>query len=1086
VLGFASIAGGSASSVKAMTNHLLNNTLTDEHSRLAAYYTRGLARQAGLVLSTYADLVAKGSLSFGEALDGMTASYRRGGDKGGLDAIEARMITRLAEAVMRVERGEPAILPPLAVLRQDMHPLVALGLGIDPEEPLNRDQIDGLLAGRRANGEKIAGKHYAKVRHLGVNEKTGEDTVSLPIGSYDFCPSPDKSVSVAWAFAAPAEQAMIFNAHIEAARAAVAYIATEVGVARTGKGGEGDSIPGHVGWLEFTHHTSRRVRISVTDGETKVAVDSSVPGDPSLHTHFLIPNAVFCEDSRVGSLNTKRVAGFIFEADAFYHATLAQNLRDAGFDAVMDPTTGAARMPAVPDDIRSLFSKQSNAAEAAARAFTQGRGEEWDDLSPEQRTARMARAAKSLEQKIKGGKDDIADVADWKRQAKAVGWQPTSFIAYGPPAPELSDDLRHRMALDAGMPFISTKLEQRSVVSHFDLRVGAGRGLVDAGIKGLDDFNAVTALMRSEGVVQFGERTALMWGQEENRVSVTTTLHVGQEREFVALAKSAARDRSGALPGELLERKIRESGLDFSDEHGKAQLAMIRRLGSAGRLGVAIAAAGAGKTAALQPLVAAWKEQGREVFGASLAWQRADELTDAGIAQKNVKAFSVLIDAAKTREIKLERNSVVAVDELGLLGTRQGLELLRLRERHGFSVVALGDDKQCSSIEAGAIIELSRRALGPEHMPVIVTTVRQQTEREREIVGLFREGRAKEALDMKRQDGTAEMVPGGYPEAVARVAKLYAERLRETGVAPTVSAPTNRDAHRLSLAIRDERRAMGLIGPDTKRIALADPPGGGDARMALAVGDRVRLFKSTGARFSDGRGGNIGRNGSVLEVLALDDNGMTARSMKTGRTGWISWPSLADQGGRIRLAYGDVMTVQTAQGSTAPEHIVALPSGSRAVNGLQAYSAGTRHRQRSFLITSEAAERQEVRQRRPLNDAREVRLDDKWGNVGRNFGFQPRKDLALEMLGRVHKLGRGSVMQFPRGLQVAEQRTLRGESPSLAHEAVARRRLHMISPAIERIRLRVEHIAHLAQERLRPRQRVRMPDRDRGIDLPSM
>ena len=86
-----------------------------------------------------------------------------------------------------------------------------------------------------------------------------------------------------------------------------------------------------------------------------------------------------------------------------------------------------------------------------------------------------------------------------------------------------------------------------------------------------------------------------------------------------------------------------------------------------------------------------------------------------------------------------------------------------------------------SSIESGAIIDLSRRALGAEQVPEILTTVRQQTEREREIVGLFREGRAREALDMKIADGTAEMVSGGYAETIARVAKLYAERLLATG-----------------------------------------------------------------------------------------------------------------------------------------------------------------------------------------------------------------------------------------------------------------------------------------------------------------
>jgi TrwC relaxase len=98
-------------------------------------------------------------------------------------------------------------------------------------------------------------------------------TVS-PIGSYDFTPTPDKSVSVAWAFAPPVEQAQIYNAHLEAAREAVATIATEVGYARLGKGGEEGREAGHVGWVEFTHHTSRRTVAVIQDG-----VVESTPGE---------------------------------------------------------------------------------------------------------------------------------------------------------------------------------------------------------------------------------------------------------------------------------------------------------------------------------------------------------------------------------------------------------------------------------------------------------------------------------------------------------------------------------------------------------------------------------------------------------------------------------------------------------------------------------------------------------------------------------------------------------------------------------------------------------------------------------------
>jgi hypothetical protein len=73
-------------------------------------------------------------------------------------------------------------------------------------------------------------------------------------------------------------------------------------------------------------------------------------------------------------------------------------------------------------------------------------------------------------------------------------------------------------------------------------------------------------------------------------------------------------------------------------------------------------------------------------------------------------------------------------------------------------------------------------------------------------------GRVAEALAAKREDGAAELVPGGYGDAVRWVESLWAERRRETaalgGYTVTVSAPTNADARMISLAIRDEHRAI--------------------------------------------------------------------------------------------------------------------------------------------------------------------------------------------------------------------------------------------------------------------------------------
>ena len=769
---------------------------------------------------------------------------------------------------------------PIAVVRPDLHPMVALGLGIDPSRRLTGDQVEALLAGRRSDGELIEGKNYAKARRLPVDPKTGEERYSGPIGSYDFSTSADKSVSVAWAFANPAEQARIYNAHVQASRDAVGYMAERVGQARMGDGGKDGAEPGHVAWLEFTHHTARRTQFAVENGAIVVRTDNGAPGDPDLHTHHLMPNAVFTDSGRVGSLDTAAVPGFLFEAGAVYQMRLAQYLNDEGFEIALDPKTGAAVMPVIPEDVRTLFSKRTSIGELLARKMTAERGEDWDSLSADQREARLKNATQDLDQRVKGGKDDVANFDDWKRQAKEVcRWEaPETLRAPELYTVELSPEMKRQIAYEHALPMLDERFQAKSVVQHFEPRIAAARSMIAMGGGSLEDIDAITARMREFGVRQYGEPTPLIWGIEDGKryTSVTTGLHEAEENEFIRLAKAAGDDRSGALPAALLQEKIASSGLDFSGAHGAAQRAAIERVGTGGRFELIVAAAGAGKTTALKPLVAAWHEQGRTVYGASLAWRQADDLTQAGIGARNKFAFSVLIDAIKDGEkpdrdspyppLKLDRNSVIAIDEFGLLGTRQGLELLRLQAKHGFSIVALGDDKQCTAVQAGATIDLARRALGAERVPEILTTLRQQTERERTIVGLFREGRAAEALDMKRADRTAEMIPGGYDGVVSRVAKLYAQRLQATGER---TDDRRADQHRCTSHQRGGpvaapgNGAHGREGShdaprDRRRAELHHADRQGGSGQAVSV-HRCRLWRKAGRQHRPQRIGSGGR-----------------------------------------------------------------------------------------------------------------------------------------------------------------------------------------------------------------------------------
>jgi hypothetical protein len=87
-----------------------------------------------------------------------------------------------------------------------------------------------------------------------------------------------------------------------------------------------------------------------------------------------------------------------------------------------------------------------------------------------------------------------------------------------------------------------------------------------------------------------------------------------------------------------------------------AQRTAIERIGQGGRFGIAVGSAGSGTTAMLKPMVTAWREQGREVYGVSLAWRQADGLVAAGIEHRNLKAFSVLIGGLRMARSGWGRN----------------------------------------------------------------------------------------------------------------------------------------------------------------------------------------------------------------------------------------------------------------------------------------------------------------------------------------------------------------------------------------------------------------------------------------------
>ena len=260
----------------------------------------------------------------------------------------------------------------------------------------------------------------------------------------------------------------------------------------------------------FDHYTGRPTLWMARDenGERITeAVAVQVAGDPDLHTHFTVMNAVFCESGRVGSMDLDRLDGLIKEGGALYQAHLATNLRGIGAEVVLDPETGAARLTAIPENVRDHFSKKTLNGEEAARAYAKAQGLDWDELSAERRVGLLKAGAQGMPT----GLD-----AETLGKLRRTTW-PTSPTGGGRPAswagstrriitqqPAAAGDRRAEQRLELAypqaLPWLEKDINRRAVISEADAAHGGGARLHRRRHRGLPRTStAVTEMFMAAG-----------------------------------------------------------------------------------------------------------------------------------------------------------------------------------------------------------------------------------------------------------------------------------------------------------------------------------------------------------------------------------------------------------------------------------------------------------------------------------------------------------------------------------------------------------------------------------------------------------
>lgn len=833
-------------------------------------------------------------------------------------------------------------------------------------------------------GEVDAGHFASLLAGAGLRRPPREGAVA----GFDLTFSAPKSVSVLWAVAGKEVAGELRAGHDQAVADALGYLEREACRARRGHGGAIQVRGGGFVGAAFMHRTSRA-------------------GDPQLHTHVVVGNLTHGPDDRWTALDARHLYRQAKTAGYLYQAVLRRELAERLGLEWTPVKRGVADLAAVPRGVIEHFSQRReevldhmaahggrSAASAEIAALETRRGKEHVPLARQHELWRSRAAEHGLTQ--------LALVSALRRKVRELPL----------PAPVTPKALtEHDSAF--GRPDVLRAIAEAQPLGA---RVEDLEQLADATI----DDHEVIAL--EDGVVSAG--------LNEPRYSTRELLAI--EHRLVAGALQRRDSEAGTVSDDAIGEAC--AGRRLSAE----QRRMVDRLcGEAGGVAVVRAAAGTGKTYALDAAREAWEVGGSPVHGCALSARAALELSDqAGIEAVTIARLTGQVE----RGYKLPKGSVLIVDEAGMVGTRDLAKLADAAERAQAKLVLVGDDKQLPEIHAGGAF----RRLADELEAVELHDVQRQREAwDREALRELRGGDVERWARIYRERGRITIAENAEQTRAA----LVNDWAVHGGEDCVMIAARREDVRDLNERARQFCQSRGDVSRDELKV-------GG---RSFAVGDRVVGTRNDRpAAILNGQRGIVTAIHPEREALEVRLDG--GKDIELGA-------SYLRPG---HLDHGYAITAHRAQGMTVGQSFVL---GSQDLYRELGYTALSRHRDQARFYVARSDVKVTPRDLPP--DA-----DPVVSRVARLLERSEQKDMAIESLPQVDvdqlKKEREALRE-QLAEDVPEHRLPHVEEQDIArHEAQladARKRERRIRDAQEqtpwwqrRDHRELEHMAKLARE----------------------
>lgn len=695
---------------------------------------------------------------------------------------------------------------------------------------------------------------------------------------WDLTFSAPKSVSVLWSLLPSELGAEIRAAHLTAVQEACRYLENQAAWTRRGKAGL-QREPAKLVIGLFEHGTSRA-------------------GDPQLHTHALFLNIGVRTDGTTGTIESKPLYQHKMVAGALYRAELSKQL-EWRLGLVAERVKSWFEIQGVSKKLMSHWSTRRAEIETAleSKGYSSAKASEIANLTTRHTKQHICRG-------------ELFD--EWRKQGQAIGWGVNEAAKMCRHNPQLLDmtSIAKVIAIHESLDKITT---QQAYFHERDLTRFAAEQAQGLCIGAKEVIQAVQQYLKNDAV-SLGIHRGVEWFTTQEILKI--------ESDMLNLVdKSASRNQSRWSP--LLTKLV--LGLSSLNEEQKHAVKHI--VETPGSIKVVSGMAGTGKTTMLKAASSIWKKQGFNVMGASLAGKAADGLSqEAGIPSATIA--KTLFDYEKGR-LAIDKNTVLVIDEAGMVGTRQMAQLIEITQKKRAKLVLVGDERQLQPIEAGGPFAAIAKHLG---QAALTTIVRQRDNWARQSVHDMADGNAAKALAEYAERG---LLVVSEDKDKARESLLGSWK-KEGVLAPEknlILAATNYDVTLIN-------RSAQLLRKEEKQLGSAAIKIGEDL---FHEGDRVVFTKNSAPRGV--------RNGQIGTITSLEK---FTRHIRVRIDGGRSVHIPLNVYDHVKLGYA--VTTHKSQGMTTENAFVLTDQSMQDKELSYVQTSRARGNTRIFTTESEAGE----------------------------------------------------------------------------------------------------------------------------------